>query len=249
MMDETLDNLTIGNLRLLQAKKGYRYSLDPFLLVNFVRKNRYSRIVDLGTGCGIILLLLATMSDADELIGIELQMDLAERAQRNVALNSLQGRVRIQQGDIRFIEPLWTASCADLVVCNPPYRSANSGRIAPDDERAMARHELAGGLSDFISAAEKLLKNHGTFAIIHLAERLPHVIDNMIEKGIEPKRLRMVHPYYGAEAKLVLLEGRKGGGPGLQIEAPLFIYKEQGVKRVYTDEVMQMYGLVSSDIS
>ena len=245
MPNETLDSLTIGRLQLMQAEKGYRYSLDPILLTGFVRVKHWNRIVDLGTGCGIIPLLMAKKSDADELIGIELQPDLADRARRNVVLNSMQERVKIQQGDVRSVERFLPAKHADLVLCNPPYRAIGSGRIAPDDERAIARHELAGGLGEFIAAAAWLLKNRGTFAIIHLAERLPQVIEQMIKKGIEPKRLRCVHSYPGADARLVLLEGRKGARPGLQIEPPLFIYQQQGATRNYSEELLRLYALDS----
>ncbi|MCW8891946.1 MAG: tRNA1(Val) (adenine(37)-N6)-methyltransferase, partial [Deltaproteobacteria bacterium] len=229
------------NLRLLQAEKGYRYSLDPILLARFIKANRWPHVVDLGTGSGILPLLLAKLTAAEGLTGIELQSGLAERAQRNVELNALQGRVQILKGDIRFIRDMLPANSADLVVCNPPFRPANSGRLAPDDERAAARHELSGGITDFIAAADWLLNQGGTFAVVHLAERLPALVNGLLAVGIEPKRLRMVHPYTSKSAKLVLLEGRKGGRPGLEVEAPLYIYKGQGEAQDYTEEVLQMY--------
>ena len=242
-MNETLDHLSIGDLQLFQAKGGYRFSLDPVLLARFVRHKSVSRVFDLGTGNGILPLLLAKMTDARELVGIELQESLAERAQRNVEWNSLQERVQIQLADIRVLKNIYPAACADLVVSNPPYRSADSGRAAPNEERAAARHELFGGLNEFVSAAGWLLKNGGIFALVHLAERLPALIASMVAVNIEPKRLRMVHPRQGVAARLILLEGRKGGRPGLDIEPPLIIYKNSGPAREYTDEVMKMYDL------
>jgi len=245
-MKETLDTLSIGNLQLLQAENGYRYSLDPILLARFVRVKKMDQVVDLGTGCGILPLLLARLSIAADLVGIELQPELASRAKRNVELNSLNGRVRVLQEDIRKIKDILPVSCADLVVSNPPYRQLDSGRIAPNDERAAARHELAGGLADFVTAASWLLKNGGSFAMIYLVERLPELIVEMASAGIEPKRLRMVHPRQGEIAKMVLLEGLKGGRPGLQVEKPLYIYKDNEAGRDYTEEVLQMYGELPS---
>lgn len=240
-MNETLDSLSIGNLQFLQAENGYRYSLDPILLARFVKIGKGDRVVDLGTGAGILPLLLARLSDAAELTGIERQPELAARAGRNVELNSLQDRVRILRADIRNIRDMLPAGCVDLVVSNPPYRQLDSGRIAPNDERAAARHELSGGLTDFVSAASWVLKGGGSFAVIYLAERLPELLGRMVAAGIEPKRLRMVHPRQGQAAKMVLLEGRKGGRPGLLVEPPLYIYENGVVARNYTEEVLRMY--------
>ena len=240
-MKETLSSLSIGNLQLLQAENGYRYSLDPIVLARFVKTGKRGSIVDLGAGCGVLPLLLAKLSDAEEIIGVEVQPEMADRATRNVELNSLSDRVRILSGDIRMIRDIFPAGCFDLVVSNPPYRQLKSGKIAPNDERAAARHELAGGLADFVGAASWLLKNGGNFTLIYLPERLPELMAKMTACGIEPKRMRMVHPRQGDAAKMVLLEGYKGGRPGLQVENPLYIYKNNVVGRDYTEEVQQMY--------
>ena len=244
-MKETLDTLSIGNLQLLQAENGYRYSLDPILLARFVHVRDGSQVVDLGTGCGILPLLLARLNDSADFVGIELQPELADRAMRNVELNCLSDRVRIVGEDIRKVKGIFPVGCSDLVISNPPYRQPDSGRIAPNDERAAARHELAGGLVDFIAAAAWLLKNGGNFAVVYLAERLPELMTEMVAAGIEPKRLRMIHSRHGEMARMVLLEGNKGGRPGLQIENPLYIYTASGTGRDYTDEVLQMYKNVS----
>lgn len=241
-MDETLDSLSFGDLRLYQAKKGYRYSLDPILLARFVTPRQWQRVIDLGTGSGVIPLVLARLDRGEELIGVELQAPLAERAQKNVALNELQDKVRIYQGDIRNIKELFPAGEADLVVSNPPFRGSGSGRIAPEDERAAARHELAGGLTDFIAAAHWLLKYGGVFSVVHLAERLSEIVSCMRDYGLEPKRMRFVHPRSGESARLVLIEAKKGGKPGLEIEPPLMIYRSTGADREYTEEVLRMYG-------
>ena len=240
-MKETLDTLSIGNLQLLQAKDGYRYSLDPVLLARFVNIENRVRIVDLGTGSGILPLIFASLGGAKEIVGIEIQNALAERAERNVQINGFQGRVRILQQDIRDIRDTIPEKCAELVVSNPPYRHPESGRIAQNGERAAARHELSGGLADFIAAASWLLKSGGDFAVIYLAERLPELMAKMISLKIEPKRLRMIHSRRGEAAKMVLLEGRKAGRPGLLVEKPLYIYQDGAAGRGYAEEVLQMY--------
>lgn len=240
--NETLDSLRVGNLQIVQAIDGYRFSLDPVLLGHFAAGCKLSTVVDLGTGSGVLPLLLAHLTQAETLIGVELQSAQVVRAQRSVVLNGLQRRVEIIQGDVRRIQRLLPVGQADLVVANPPYRQPGRGRIAPGDERAAARHELAGGLVDFVAAAVYLLNHSGRFAVIHLAERLPELLSLMIGQKVEPKRLRMVHPHPGKPARMVLVEGRKNGRPGMAVEAPLYIYKGAGGCREYTDEVLEMYG-------
>jgi len=237
--NETIDSLGLGNLQLIQARDGYRFSLDPVLLARFVEVRERNQIVDLGTGSGVIPLLLARLTPVKLVTGIELHPEQAQRAQQNVELNNLQAVVKIVQGDIRRIRELLPSAQTDLVISNPPYRKLRSGRLAPNDERAAARHELAGDLEDFVRAAAWLLNNGGRFALIYLAERLPELFSRMAACGIEPKRLRMIHPRQGDPAKMALVEGRKMGRPGLTVEPPLVIY--QGTGRDYTAEVLQMY--------
>jgi tRNA1Val (adenine37-N6)-methyltransferase len=236
---EEITQLKLGNLQVIQSKAGYRFSLDPILLVSFVNVRVGDQVVDLGTGVGVIPLLLAKVSSAASLIGVEVQPAQADRAQRNVLLNNLGDRVKIVSDDLRRFRDLFPAGKTDLVVSNPPFRAPGSGRIAPNDERAAARHELAGDLADFVVAAAWLLKHGGRLCLICLAERLPELFRLLESAGIAPKRLRMIHPRQGEPAKMVLVEGRKGGRPGLAVEAPLLIYR--GAGRDYTPEVLRMY--------
>lgn len=238
---ETLDQLLPGNLQLWQAKAGHRYSIDAVLLARFVRLTQCRQIADLGTGNGVLPLLLSHLSTVENICGFELQEEMAGRARRNVALNGLAGRISIHQGDIRQMKDIHTGGVMDLVVSNPPYRSVASGRIAPDGERALARHELAGTIEDFAAAASWLLKAGGRFAVVYLAERLNLLFAAMTGAGIEPKRLRMVHATADSCARLVLVEGGKGGRPGLQVEKPLVLYVGCQTERCYTEEVEQMY--------
>ena len=238
--NETLDDLTVGDLKILQAKSGYRFSIDPVLLSAFVPSVKNARIVDLGTGNGIVPLLLSCRREAKEIVGVEIQPAMVERAQRSVQLNDLEKFIRIIQGDLRDLPADLCAEGYDVVTANPPYRNQDTGRVAPDDERAMARHELSGGLDDFLRAAATLLNSGGRFYVVYLAERLAELLARMCSFRLEPKRLRMVHSRAGESARMVLVEGRKNGKPGMNVEPPLIIYKAG--ERDYTEEVLAMYG-------
>lgn len=233
---ETLDTLRGGAVKIIQHQSGYRFSVDPVLLANFATVNDGDRVLDLGCGSGIIPLLLARWTGAKQIIAIELQSAQVERAQRNVVLNDLAARIEVHQADLRQLHEN-SFGLFDRVVANPPFRAASSGRCSPGDERAQSRHELAGGLEDFVTTASALLRQGGTFTMIHLAERTADILTALRTANIEAKRLRMVHSRPTVAARLVLVEGRKRGRPGLTVEAPLFVYNGEE----YTDEVAAMY--------
>ncbi len=241
MANETLDELSIGNLKLYQSISGYRYSLDPVLLAHFVAPRPDDYVLDLGTGSGILPLLLARRYGVRQLCGIEIQKVMADRARRNVDINDLSGRVSIVNGDLKSVGDYFAPESCQLVVSNPPFRPAGGGRVAPDNERAMARHELAGGLVDFVAAAKYCLVHSGRFAIIYLAERLAELLSVLVAHGLQPKRLRMIHSTSTSGARLVMVEARKGGKTGLDVAAPLFIYEAESVERNYTEEILQIY--------
>lgn len=235
---ETLDDLRLGGLRIIQNRDGYRFSLDPVLLCAFVRIAPGQTACDLGTGSGVIPLLLARLTAAKSILGVEVQSELAERARRSVELNRLQERVTIMEADLRRIREVIKAESCQVVLANPPYRQLAQGRLSPRNERAQARHEIHGGLSDFLHAARWLLGTGGSFFIVYLAERLAELLEEMRQAGLEPKRLRCIHSRAGEPARMVLLEGRKGGGPGLKVESPLYVYQGEG----YSEEVLAIYG-------
>jgi len=236
---DVCDDLKIGGLKIFQSRNGYRFSIDPVLLCDFTHISSAAHVVDLGTGSGIIPLILAHWHDKLKITGIECQPAMVERARRSVKLNKLEDRIDILEADVRQLPDSLVPASFAAVLTNPPYRSADTGRIAPEDERAAARHELAGDFVDFLRAASFLLKNGGKFYVIFLAERLAELMSEMRTFRLEPKRLRMVHSREGKTAKLVLVEGRKNGKPGVQVEPPLVIYKGEG--RDYTEEVLEMY--------
>jgi tRNA1Val (adenine37-N6)-methyltransferase len=236
--DETLDDLRLGGLRVIQKKDGYRFSLDPVLLCDFAQIQAGWTVCDLGCGSGVIPLILARKTQGGRIIGIEIQSELADRARRSVLYNNLQGRVEILCQDLRGVREVMAAESCQAVLANPPYRRPQSGRLAPGDERARARHELHGGLEDFLACSAYLLGTGGRFYMVHLAERMTDVLTGMRQAGVEPKRLRCVHSRHDEPACLILVEGRRGGAPGMVLEAPLFIYGENG----YTEEILGMYG-------
>lgn len=243
MVDEDVAVLSAnGRLKVFQSRDGYRFSLDPLLLAAFARIPANATVADLGTGSGVIPLLLSSQAKGRQFVGVEVQAELAGRAARSVRLNGQEGSIRIVCADVRDLPERFAAGSFDAVVANPPYRKPSSGRVAPGRERGVARHELAGSLSDFLRAAAFLLNNGGRFFIVYLAERLVELLDGMRTCRLEPKCLRLVHSRRGDPAKLVLVEGRKNARPGVKVEAPLVIYLE-GKGREYTEEMRKIFAM------
>ncbi|MFB3925732.1 MAG: tRNA1(Val) (adenine(37)-N6)-methyltransferase [Syntrophales bacterium] len=244
--EETLDDLLGGKLRIIQKKKGYRFSIDAILLAQFVRLGRGDRIIDMGTGSGVISMILASRSKDVWITGLEIQDDLAEMAKRSVAINCLEDRVEIRTGDVRHIGDLFAPFMYDTVVFNPPYRKVYTGRLSRDMEKAVARHEIRGTLGDFLSAASYLLKPSGRAYLIYTAARAAGLFYRMREAGIEPKRMRIVHSSRSTEGEFILMEGLKGGGEELLVMPPLFIYDEAGE---YTVEMKAIFEGIHSPLS
>ena len=241
--DDTLDELTAVGLKILQAKSGYRFSLDPVLLCAFISSVKNSRVVDLGTGNGVIPFLLSSRKEALSIIGVDIQQQMIERARRSVELNGLGESLQFVYADIRELHEVMCAGICDVVTANPPYRVESSGRNAANGERCIARHEIYGGLKDFLRAAAFLLNSGGRFYMVYLAERLPELLAEMRCSKVEPKRLRLIHSRIDEPARMVLVEGRKNGNPGMRVEPSLIIYKGEG--RDYSDEVLAMYATMA----
>lgn len=236
---ERVEKLGLGEMLIIQPQKGYRFSIDPILLCHFSRITPGAHVADLGTGSAVMPLLLAQRHQGTTFVALEYQPAMVDRARRSVKLNRLEDRIEVILGDVRSLPGKMAAERCDVVLMNPPYRTPSAGRLAPDDERAAARHELAGGCRDFLRAAAVLLGGGGRVSLIYLAERLADLLGDMRSLRLEPKRLRMVHSRQGQAARLVLVEGRKDGRPGLTVEPSLVIYKGEG--RDYTEDVLQMY--------
>lgn len=234
MSEETLDTLIDGKLRLYQSRSGYRFSLDALLLAHFVMVRPGQRVVDLGAGNGTIALLLSQLHPTAALTGLEVQPAMAARARRAVALNRLDDRVAIVSADLREFAAHFAASSYDVVVSNPPFRKPSSGRLSPDREKQIARHEIKGAMADFLAAAAYLLRPKGRLALIYSAERSVELLAALRGAGLEPKRLRWVHSFAGAGALLVLVDAVKGGRSGVAVAPPLVVYR---AAKEYSPEV------------
>lgn len=226
-----------GGLTLRQPKRGYRYSLDPFLLADFCRPRPKERILDLGAGVGVIGLLLAKRHPTVQVTGIELQPDLALFAAENARSNSLDERCRIIRGDLREAPRFLPPEHFHRVVANPPFRRPGSGAPPPDSGRAAARQELTFTIADLAGTAAALLRFGGSLCAIHLAERLPELCKALDESGLAPKKLRLVAPYGTTAPRLCLVSAIKGGRPGLSVLPQLVLHEPGGQ---YTGEVAAM---------
>ncbi|MFZ5573489.1 MAG: tRNA1(Val) (adenine(37)-N6)-methyltransferase [Thermodesulfobacteriota bacterium] len=233
------DTFFNGKLTVRQDRDGYRFSIDAILLAGHITPRPGDRIVDLGTGCGILPLILAYRFPQIRIVGLEIQPALAVVARDNVLENRLSDRIEIRCADMRKITAMDFPRPVDMVITNPPYRKSESGRINPDRQRAVARHEIEVTLEDVVDAAVRILRTSGKFIAVYPALRAAELIHAMRASGIEPKKLRTVHSRNGDDAKLVLVEGRKGAGAGLTVSPPLFIYREED--DAYTEEVNGLF--------
>ncbi|HJU63601.1 MAG TPA: tRNA1(Val) (adenine(37)-N6)-methyltransferase [Candidatus Binatia bacterium] len=231
---ETLDALFQGKLKFFQSRGGYRCSLDALLLADFMTCRGGEKIADLGTGNGIVALILAYRHPSVSITGLEIQPTMAERACRNVWMNGFADRVTIRRVDVRNVQQAFDPGSFAAVICNPPYRRTTSGRISPNTERKIARHEIAAALSDFLRAGAHLLPIRGRMALVYPVLHGVDLLKSMRDANLEPKRLRIVHSFADASAALVLAEGVKGGRSGIEVLPPLIVYK-QG--KQYTAEV------------
>jgi tRNA1Val (adenine37-N6)-methyltransferase len=220
---ETLDELRSFDLRIIQKRDGYRFSLDPLLLCEFVPTKDVDSAIDLGAGCGIIPLLLARRSAARFLVGLEQQLIMAELARRNAALNGLDGRIAVVVGNMCDTYRQFPVSSFDLVTANPPYRRRGTGRVSPKKSRDEARHESTATLADFLAVAKYLVKPGGAICLVHHPSRLKDLLVEADRLKLTPLRLCLVHGSEGAEARIFMIELAKGRRGELQVLPPLFV--------------------------
>ncbi len=237
--NERIDDLKKNGYRIIQNSRRFCFGIDGVLLTGFARIREGEHVLDLGTGTGIIPILLAAKTGAAKLTGLEIQPESADMAKRSVALNGLEGRVEIITGDIREARELFGGSVFDAVTSNPPYMIAGHGLKNPDSEKSVARHEVLCKLEDVVSQAAAVLKPGGHFYMVHRPFRLAEIITRMCAHGLEPKRLRLVYPYRDREPKLLLIEGVRGGNPRMKVEQPLILFDSPGV---YSGEIVSEYG-------
>ena len=244
-MSISIEDFASKNLIIIQDKESFCFGIDAVLLSDFVKIRRLEKTVDLGTGTGIIPLLLASSYMDNSFTGLEIQEEAVDLARKSVALNGLEARVEIVHGDLKNAAENFGKNSFDVVTSNPPYIRESHGKSSDSDKVAFARREILCTLSDVVKAAASLLKADGRFYMIHRPERLAEIIVEFSKNRIEAKRLRFVQPKAGAAPTMILIEGRKNAKPGLLVEKPLTVYNEAGN---YTEEVALIYGKEISSI-
>lgn len=237
--NERIDDLQRNNYRIIQDPERFCFGMDAVLLSGFAKAKEGDHVIDLGTGTGIIPILMEAKTKASNLVGLEIQPESADMAQRSVELNHLEKKIRIVTGDIREASSIFGAATFDVVTSNPPYMTEHHGIMNEKSPKAIARHELLCTLEDVIRQAAKLLRPGGSFYMVHRPFRLVDIMVLMREYHLEPKRMKLVYPYIDKEPNMVLIEGLRGGRPRMTVEKPLIVYKEPGV---YTDEIYEIYG-------
>ena len=235
---ERLDDLQNGYF-IIQNPENFCYGADAVLLSGFARVKPGERALDLGTGTGIIPILLKAKTPGEHFTGLEIQEESAEMARRSVAYNHLEDAVTIQTGDIREAAAIFGRASFSVVTCNPPYMTGNHGLMNPHLPKAIARHEILCTLEDVISQAAQVLEPRGRFYMVHRPFRLAEIMGVMMKYKLEPKRMRLVYPYVDKEPNMVLIEGMLGGNPRITVEKPLIMYERPGV---YTEEIRRIYG-------
>lgn len=225
---ERLDDLQIGGLELIQDPKKFCFGVDAVFLSDFVRVRPGENVLDLGTGNGIIPVLLSAKTEARHITGLEIQADTAEMARRSVAHNHLEDRIDIVTGDIKEAAELFKPAFFDVITTNPPYMLADHGMRNPDDAKAIARHEVLCSLDDILRESMRLMQDKSRFYMIHRPFRLTEIMIKMHQYKIEPKKIRFVHPYIDKEPAMVLIEGVRGAKPRVTVEPPLIIYDRNG---------------------
>ncbi len=236
---ERLDDLQRNNLQIIQNEEKFCFGMDAVLLSGFVRVKQGEKVLDMGTGTGIIPILLSAKTEAGHLTALEIQEESADMARRSVALNQLQNKIDVVTGDIKNASVIFGKAVFDVVTCNPPYMNDMHGLKNPELPKAVARHEVLCSLEDVVREAAAVLKPNGRFYMVHRPFRLAEIFAELQKYKLEPKAMRLVHPFVDKEPNMVLLECLKGGRSMIKIAPPLVVYKEPGG---YTDEIYDVYG-------
>lgn len=236
---ERLDELHRNGYKIIQNQEKFCFGMDAVLLSGFTRVKQGETVLDMGTGTGIIPILLEAKTAGKHFVGLEIQEESADMARRSVAYNHLEERISIVQGDIREADRLFALASFDVITCNPPYMTGSHGLLNPDLPKAIARHEVMCTFEDVARRAEKLLRPGGRFYLVHRPFRLAELMVTLSKYRLEPKRIKFVHPFLDKEPNMVLIEAMRGAKPRVTVEAPLIVYKKPGV---YTDEIYDIYG-------
>lgn len=236
---ERLDDLQIKGYKIIQSPGRFCFGMDAVLLSSYARVKKGERALDLGTGTGILPILLEAKNKGESYVGLEIQEASADMARRSICCNKLEHKIGIITGDIKEAAGIFGAASFEVVTVNPPYMIGEHGLKNENEALYIARHEVLCTLEDILRESAKVLKQKGRFYMVHRPFRLVEIFVRMCEYGIEPKRMRLVYPYADKEPNMVLIEGLRGGKPRLTVEAPLVVYEKDGA---YTQEIVEMYG-------
>lgn len=248
--NERIDDLEIKGMKIIQNKNGFCFGIDSVLLSDFAKEIKNgAKCVDLGTGTGILGILLCAKTNLSQIIGIEIQEEVAEMANRSIILNNLENKFKIininlkeiKNNKINYLEK----NSFDYIITNPPYKKLNTGKINENEKKLISRHEITANLDDFIEVANYLLKDKGTIFMVHRPERLADILEKMRKEKIEPKKIKFVYPKVNEEPNLILIKGVKNAKTFLKINKPLYIYNEDGS---YTDEILKIYNKKREDL-
>jgi tRNA1(Val) A37 N6-methylase TrmN6 len=237
--NERIDDLQRNGYKIIQNEKKFCFGMDAVLLSGFAMVKEGESLLDIGTGTGIIPILLEAKSKGQHFTGLEIQEESADMAKRSIKLNGLEEKIDIICGDINDAPALFQGTSFDVVTTNPPYMIGKHGLTGDNMEKAIARHEIYCTLEDIVREASSLLKDKGRFYMVHRPFRMVEIFALLTKYRLEPKRLKLVYPFVDKEPNMVLIEALKGGNPRLTVEKPLIVYKEPGV---YMDEIYDIYG-------
>lgn len=237
--NERVDDLQRNGYRIIQNPEKFCFGMDAVLLTGFAHAGENDRLLDLGTGTGIIPLLMEAKYHCAHLTGLEIQPESADMAARSVALNHLTDKIDIVTGDIKEADTYFPSASFDCVTCNPPYMIGQHGITNPDAPKAIARHEILCTFEDVARQTAKLLKPGGHFFLVHRPFRLAELMGTLMQYKLEPKRMQLVYPYVDKEPNMVLLEAVRGGKPRMTVEKPLIVFEKPGV---YMPEIRDLYG-------
>ena len=240
--NERIDDLEFKNLKIIQNKDGFCFGMDSVLLSDFAKEiKKNSRIADLGTGTGILPILLSGKTENTKIVGIEIQKEVSEMANRSILLNNLENRIQIICEDIKNLKAKYEQGSFDAIVTNPPYKKVGTGKINKKDKKIISRHEITANLEDFISISNYLLKDHGSIYMVHRPERIADIFVLLRKYKLEPKVLRLVYPNVEKSPNLILIKAIKNAKPFLKVEKPLIVYTNEGN---YTDEILKIYNKI-----
>ncbi len=236
---ERIDDLERNGYQIIQNREKFCFGMDAVLLSGFARAYKNERVLDLGTGTGIIPILMEAKTEGEHFSALEIQAESVDMARRSVELNCLEDKIDIVQGDICQASEIFGKGTFQVVTCNPPYMRDNHGLKNPNLPKAIARHEVLCTLQDVVREASAVLKQSGRFYLVHRPQRLIEIISVLVSYHLEPKRMQFVHPYADKDANMVLIEAVKGGKSMLKVEEPMIVFEEKGV---YSKQIQKIYG-------